>query len=182
MDHVRLPSGLHRGRDARGVRVDLGLSIVGLVISARAALIPLFMKQIHASRNMQILSPERRRSRRSTGQDRDPESRQKMTQETMEFLPPLRDQSASSCLPILAQSPIFGLFRVLNGLQSIADGKRDGIGSDHPRRRESGRAAMIFGAQLSGQVHWCLRTTNTKIVTIVLDHLDVGHDVHHPAP
>ena len=35
-----------------------GLSIVGLVIVMRAALIPLFVKQINASRKMQMISPE----------------------------------------------------------------------------------------------------------------------------
>ena len=45
-----------------GMRPEGGLtwilSIVGLVIVIRIVLIPLFVKQIHASRGMQALSPE----------------------------------------------------------------------------------------------------------------------------
>ncbi len=35
-----------------------GLSIVGLVLVMRAAMIPLFVKQIKASRKMQLIQPE----------------------------------------------------------------------------------------------------------------------------
>ena len=145
-----------------------GLSIVGLVIVMRAALIPLFMKQIHASRNMHILSPELQKIQAKYKGKTDPESRQKMTQETMELYRSSGTNPLSSCLPILAQSPIFfGLFRVLNGLQSIADGKRDGIGPITRDVASQAEQAMIFGAQLSDKFIGA-STTNTKIVTIVL--------------
>ena len=38
------------------------LSIVGLVIVIRTILIPLFVKQIHASRRMQLIQPEMQKS------------------------------------------------------------------------------------------------------------------------
>ncbi len=43
------------------------LSIIGLTLVIRAALIPLFVKQIKSSRNMQLIQPKVRSCRRSTG-------------------------------------------------------------------------------------------------------------------
>ena len=52
----------HAGLTAIGLPADSGwtwtLSIVGLVLVMRAAMIPLFVKQIHASRKMQLIQPE----------------------------------------------------------------------------------------------------------------------------
>ena len=48
-----------------------GLSIVGLVIVIRIVLIPLFVKQIHASRRMQLIQPEMQEDPEEVqGQDR----------------------------------------------------------------------------------------------------------------
>ena len=83
----------------------------------RAAMIPLFVKQITASRRMQLIQPEMQKIQEKYKGKTDPESRQAMTQETMDAVQADRDQPVPSCLPILLQSPFFfGLFRVLNGL------------------------------------------------------------------
>ena len=54
--------GFHTGLEAIGLPPASGwtwaLSIVGLVIVLRIMLIPLFVKQIHASRRMQLIQPE----------------------------------------------------------------------------------------------------------------------------
>lgn len=55
-----------------GAGVAWILSIVGLVIVIRTIMIPLFFKQIRASRGMQMVQPEPRRSRRSTRTRRTP--------------------------------------------------------------------------------------------------------------
>ncbi|GAA1809670.1 membrane protein insertase YidC [Nostocoides veronense] len=145
-----------------------GLSFVGLVIVMRAALIPLFVKQINASRKMQMISPEIQKIQAKYKGKTDPESRQKMTQETMELYRTTGTNPFSSCLPILAQSPIFfGLFRVLNGLESIARGDRDAIGPITKDVASQAEQAMLFGAQLSDRFIGA-DTLNTKIVTIVL--------------
>ncbi|MFN8099694.1 MAG: membrane protein insertase YidC [Dermatophilaceae bacterium] len=145
-----------------------GLSIVGLVIVMRALLIPLFVKQINASRKMQMISPELQKIQAKYKGKTDPESRQKMTQETMELYRSSGTNPFSSCLPILAQSPIFfGLFRVLNGLQKIADGTKDPIGPITKVVARQAEQAQIFGAQLSDKFIGA-DTTSTKIVTVVL--------------
>ncbi|PRY58741.1 YidC/Oxa1 family membrane protein insertase [Knoellia remsis] len=145
-----------------------GLSIIGLVIVMRAAMIPLFVKQINASRKMQLIQPELQKIQKKYKGKTDPESRQAMTQETMALYKKEGTNPFSSCLPILVQSPFFfGLFRVLNGLDEIGAGKQEAIG---PITREvAGQAeqATIFGAQLSDTF---LGANNpaTYIVTVVL--------------
>ena len=56
--------------------VTWALSIVGLVIVIRIILIPLFVKQIHASRRMQLIQPEMQKIQKKYKGKTDPESRQ----------------------------------------------------------------------------------------------------------
>lgn len=144
------------------------LSIVGLVVIMRAALIPLFVKQIHASRKMQLIQPEMQKIQAKYKGKTDPESRQKMTEETMALYKDSGTNPFSSCLPILAQSPFFfGLFRVLNSLDEIGSGTADAIGPISQSVAAQAESSAIFGAQLSAQFNsaddWAVR-----IVTVVL--------------
>ena len=114
------------------------LSIVGLVVVMRAAMIPLFVKQIMASRKMQMIQPELQKIQKKYKGKSDPESRQAMTQETMQLYKKEGTNPFSSCLPILVQSPFFfGLFRVLNSMDEIASGKHAHDRPDHPADRGS---------------------------------------------
>ncbi|GIL34714.1 membrane protein insertase YidC [Phycicoccus sp. DTK01] len=164
--------GFHAALTTIGLPADGGwtwaLSIVGLVIVMRAAMIPLFVKQIKASRKMQLIQPELQKIQKKYKGKSDPESRQAMTQETMELYKKEGTNPFSSCLPILVQSPFFfGLFRVLNGLSDIANGKKDQIGPITKSVAAQAESATIFGAQLSDSF---LRANNlaTQIVTVVL--------------
>ena len=145
-----------------------GLSIIGLVIVMRAAMIPLFVKQINASRKMQMIQPELQKIQKKYKGKSDPESRQAMTQETMALYRKEGTNPFSSCLPILVQSPFFfGLFRVLNGLEKISTGQNEEIG---PITREvAGQAeqATLFGAQLS-DTFLGADNTATYVVTVIL--------------
>ena len=90
-------------------------SIVGLVIVIRIILIPLFVKQIKASRGMQLIQPQMQAIQKKYKGKTDPESRQAMTQETMALYKESGTNPFASCLPIILQAPIFfALFRVLN--------------------------------------------------------------------
>jgi YidC/Oxa1 family membrane protein insertase len=144
------------------------LSIVGLVVVMRAAMIPLFVKQIHASRRMQLIQPEMQKIQAKYKGKSDPDSRQAMTQETMDLYKRTGTNPFSSCLPILVQSPFFfGLFRVLNGLKRISDGTLDPIGPISRKLAAEAEASTFFGAQLSDRFLGDGSTT-VKIVTIVL--------------
>lgn len=145
-----------------------GLSIVGLVIVMRALMIPLFVRQIMASRKMQLIQPELQKIQKKYKGKTDPASRQAMTEETMALYRREKTNPFSSCLPILVQSPFFfGLFRVLNGLKDISDGTRDPIGPITQEVARQAEQAQIFGAQLSDTFTHAT-TTNTRIVTVVL--------------
>ncbi len=164
--------GFHSGFAAIGMPEESGFtwafSIVGLVIVMRALLIPLFVKQIHSSRKMQMISPELQKIQAKYKGKSDPESRQKLTQETMELYRTSGTNPFSSCLPILAQSPIFfGLFRVLNGLEAIADGRKDPIGPITREVAAQAEASRLLGAQLSDKFIGA-ESMSTQIVTIVL--------------
>ncbi|MEO6021375.1 MAG: membrane protein insertase YidC [Knoellia sp.] len=145
-----------------------GLSIIGLVLIMRAAMIPLFVKQINASRKMQMIQPELQKIQKKYKGKSDPESRQAMTQETMALYKSEGTNPFSSCLPILVQSPFFfGLFRVLNGLKGISDGTKDPIGPITRQVASQAESATLFGAQLSDTF---LRANNsaTYVVTVLL--------------
>ena len=86
------------------------LSIVGLTLVIRAALIPLFVKQIKSSRNMQMLQPKVKELQKKYGHDRE-----RLAQETMALYKEAGTNPFASCLPIILQMPIFlALFRMLD--------------------------------------------------------------------
>jgi YidC/Oxa1 family membrane protein insertase len=126
------------------------LSIVGLVVVIRVMLIPLFVRQIRASRGMQLLAPEMQAIQKKYKGKSDPASREAMSRETMELYKKHNTNPLASCLPILAQSPIFfALFRVLNSLQNIASGQQDPIGVMTKELASQAEKATLFGAPLS---------------------------------
>jgi YidC/Oxa1 family membrane protein insertase len=144
------------------------MSIIGLVVVMRAAMIPLFVKQIHASRRMQLIQPEMQKIQAKYKDKKDPDSRQAMTQETMELYKRTGTNPFSSCMPILLQSPFFfGLFRVLNGLQGMADGTKDTIGPITRQLAAQAEQSTLFGAQLSDKFIGS-ETVTVKVVTIIL--------------
>lgn len=78
------------------------LSIVGLVIVVRAALIPLFVKQIKSQRKMMEIAPELRKVQEKYKGKRDQLSREAMSRETMALYKKHGTTPMSSCLPLLA--------------------------------------------------------------------------------
>lgn len=119
-----------------------GLSIVSLVILIRICLIPLFVKQIKATRAMQTLQPEMKKI-----QERYKNDKQRQSEEMMKLYKETGTNPLSSCLPILAQSPFFfALYHVLN---SIAN--NDTIGVINESLLQSAQKAHIFGAPLAAK-------------------------------
>ncbi|WP_439652490.1 membrane protein insertase YidC [Nocardioides jiangxiensis] len=117
------------------------LSIVVLTLVIRAALIPLFVKQIKASRNMQLLQPQVKELQKKYGHDRE-----KLTQETMKLYKDAGTNPFASCLPILLQMPIFlALFRLLDHAAKNQQGK--GILTDAQATQLY--HAKLFGVQIS---------------------------------
>src|SRR5262245_56822945 len=95
------------------------LSIIGLTLTVRAALIPLFVKQIKSSRNMQLIQPKVKELQKKYGHDRE-----RLAQETMKLYKESGTNPFASCLPLLIQMPIFlALFRLLDHHAAKGDGK-----------------------------------------------------------
>ncbi len=116
------------------------LSIIGLTVVIRAALIPLFVKQIKSSRNMQLLQPRVRELQKKYGHDRE-----RLAQEQMALYKETGTNPFASCLPLILQMPIFlALFRLID---LAANGERRGVLTD--TQVESLRDAKIFGARIA---------------------------------
>ena len=97
------------------------LSIIGLTLVVRAMLIPLFVKQIKSSRNMQLIQPRVKELQKKYGHDRE-----RLAAETMALYKETGTNPFASCLPILVQMPIFlALFRMLD--QAAKKGKAHGF-------------------------------------------------------
>ena len=79
------------------------LSIVGLVLIVRAALIPVFVKQIKSQRNMLVMQPELQKLQKKYKGKTDRESREKFAQEQMALYKRTGSNPLSSCLPLLLQ-------------------------------------------------------------------------------
>lgn len=91
------------------------LSIVGLVIVMRILLIPLFVKQIKAQRNLQIIQPQMKEIQKKYAGDKERQSK-----EMMKLYKETGTNPLASCLPILLQAPIFfALFSVLQGIAML---------------------------------------------------------------
>ncbi|WP_329456883.1 membrane protein insertase YidC [Streptomyces sp. NBC_01497] len=117
-----------------------GLSIVSLVVLIRICLIPLFVKQIKSTRNMQVLQPKMKAI-----QERYKNDKARQSEEMMKLYKETGTNPLSSCLPIIAQSPFFfALYHVLAG---IANGTK--IGAINQPLLDSARHAHIFGAPLA---------------------------------
>ncbi len=154
-----------------------GLSIVGLVVVIRIVLIPLFIRQIRASRGMQLMQPELQAIQKKYKGKTDPASREAMSRETMELYRRHNTNPFASCLPILLQSPIFfALFRVLNSLKLLSEGNYPSPANPRPTQAigtltqelaRQAESATIFGAPISG-IFLRAENTPTRVVTIVL--------------
>ena len=135
------------------------LSIIGLVVLIRIILIPLFVKQIKSQRALTALQPHMKEI-----QKRHKDDRQKQSEEMMKLYKEHKTNPLASCLPILAQAPIFfSLFTVLNGIAKL---KPHGPLKDS--LLQSAHAAKFFGANLSSSFLSLHTDSTTKIVTIGL--------------
>ena len=122
------------------------LSVVGLVLVVRSALIPLFVKQIKSQRNMMIVQPELQKLQKKYKGKNDRESREKFAKEQMDLYKRTGSNPLSSCLPILVQIPIFmGLFFTLNDAQA----RKSGVGPMSSELAVQFSEASLFGAKLS---------------------------------
>ncbi len=135
---------------AVGLGGDTGLSwvlsIVSMVLVVRAALIPVFVRQIKSQRNMMLAQPELLKLQKKYKGKTDRESRERMAREQMDLYKRTGSNPFSSCLPLLLQAPIFmGLFFTLNDAQA----NKQGVGLLTADLAGSFSQAQLWGAKLS---------------------------------
>jgi YidC/Oxa1 family membrane protein insertase len=136
------------------------LSITGLVLVVRAALIPLFVRQIKSQRKMLEVAPDLKRIQDKYKGKRDQFSREAMTRETMALYGKHGTSPFSSCLPLLFQMPVFfGLFTTLNNA-ALGDA---GIGFMNSALALNFGEATIFG---SAPLHSAMSTAGGNWVVI----------------
>jgi len=86
-----------------------GMSIVGMTIIVRLAIVPLTIKQIRSMNALRELQPQVKQL-----QEKYKDDRQRMNQEMMRFYKENKVNPFASCLPLLLQLPVFlALFRLL---------------------------------------------------------------------
>jgi YidC/Oxa1 family membrane protein insertase len=128
------------------------VSIIGLVLIIRAALIPVFLRQVSAQRRMRLLQPDLKRLQDKYKGQTDPLSRQAMSQEQMALYKEHGTNPLSACLPMLIQVPFFfALFQVLSGIPAAAR-QDQGIGAMTHERAVQFDDSSIFDAPLSASV------------------------------
>jgi YidC/Oxa1 family membrane protein insertase len=89
-------------------------SIVATTVIVRVLLLPLVIRQVHSMQNLAAHAPEMKAI-----QQRYKGDRQRQNEELMKFYRENNINPASSCLPILAQAPVFlALFFVLRDFDS----------------------------------------------------------------
>ena len=91
------------------VGIGWGFSIIALTVVVRALLVPLAVKQAKSMRGMQLIAPEIKAL-----QEKYKDDRQRLNQEMMEMYKKNQVNPFGSCLPLLAQMPVFiSLFYLL---------------------------------------------------------------------
>lgn len=131
-----------------GMNPDAGitwvLAIAGLVVVVRAALIPVFVRQIKSQRKMLEIAPDLKKIQDKYKGKKDQYSREAMSRETMALYSKHGTNPLSSCLPLLLQMPIFfALFSVLNDV-ALKKGAA-GVGPMSAELAQSFYNASLFG-------------------------------------
>jgi YidC/Oxa1 family membrane protein insertase len=151
-----------------GLNGDAGLtwvlSIVGLVLVVRAALIPIFVRQIKSQRRMLEVAPHLKKIQDKYKGKKDQYSREAMSRETMALYKKTGTNPFSSCLPLLLQMPIFfGLFSVLSDAQRPEH--HAGVGLLTADLAQSFGTSSLFGI---APLHAAFSTANGDVAVQVI--------------
>lgn len=119
-------------------------AIVLLVVLMRLVLVPLFIKQLHATRKMAALAPEIKELKKKYKNDK-----KKLNEETMALYKEHGANPLAGCLPLVAQMPLFiALFDVLRAIAEWTPGHPGPYGMSQAVV-SSAQHAYIFGATVS---------------------------------
>src|SRR3712207_6663307 len=135
------------------VGLGWGLSIVALTIVIRAALLPLTFKQFRSMQRLATFQPELKRLNEKYKHDRE-----RLSQETMRFYRENKVNPFASCLPMVAQLPVFlALFYMLQD-----DLRRDICGQSERPCGPGGDAQFLFIPDLTD------KATGAVLITLIV--------------
>ena len=146
------------GDDTAGL--GWGTSIVALTVLVRAALLPLTLKQFKSMQNMAKFQPEIKKL-----QERYKGDRERLNQEMMKFYRENKVNPFASCLPLLAQLPVFlALFYMLqDDLRLDVCPGVNPPGTSNPQPcGEGGAAQFLFIPDITD------KATGTVLITLIV--------------
>lgn len=173
------------------VGLSWGMSIIALTVVTRALLIPLTYRQLKGMRALQALQPQIKEIQAKYKNDR-----QRMQQEMMRFYQENKVNPLASCIPLLAQLPVFiTLFYLLqNELPDDIGCKAGECGSEASFLFISDLTAKATGGELiallvlyvgtqliSGLVMSVTADKNQRIMMLVLPFIFVPFVISFPA-
>lgn len=173
------------------VGLSWGMSIIALTVVTRALLIPLTYRQLKGMRALQALQPQIKEIQAKFKNDR-----QRMQQEMMRFYQENKVNPLASCIPLLAQLPVFiTLFYLLqNELPDDIGCKAGECGSEASFLFISDLTAKATGGELmallvlyvgtqliSGLVMSVTADKNQRIMMLVLPFIFVPFVISFPA-
>jgi YidC/Oxa1 family membrane protein insertase len=169
-----------------GLGLTWAWSIVALTITVRILLVPLTIKQIHSMQNLQRHAPEMKELQRKYKGDR-----QKLNEEMMRFYRENKINPAASCLPLLAQLPVFfALFFVLRDFSNNPPpGSLEWLNvvpsiADKTTSHWSGYLLLVIYAASQVLSTWFMSATMDKTqrtIMMVLPLFFIGFIAHFPA-
>ena len=137
-----------------------GFSIVALTITVRAILLPLTLKQVKSMQGLQRIAPQLKEL-----QGKYKEDRQRLSQETMKLYQEHKVNPFASCLPLLAQLPVFiSLFYLLQDdlRKEICPGRQPTGGADSVPCGETPASNFLFIPDITDNA------TGAVLVTLIV--------------
>jgi YidC/Oxa1 family membrane protein insertase len=143
------------------------IAIILMTLFIKVCLLPLLIRQIHATRRMQALAPEIKAIQKKYKNKTDTASKAAMSQETMALYSKNKANPMNSCLPMLFQGPILiSLYGLLSSLVKISSGESDAIGPINKVVATEMEDSYFFFARLSD--YFSTENLPAKITVIIV--------------
>jgi len=133
------------------VGLSWGASIIAITVCTRAILIPLTYKQLKGMRALQALQPQMKEIQEKFKNDK-----QRMQQEMMRFYKENKVNPFASCIPLIAQLPVF-----ITLFYTLRNELPDDIGCG-PAGCIHGQASFLFLNDLTSKAH------GAELITLIV--------------
>lgn len=153
---------------SKGAGIGWVLAIIGMTLLIRLMIVPLFVKQIKASRAMSLAQPEMTEITKKYKGKRDQQSMMRQQEEIKAVQKKYGASMSASCLPLLVQMPVlFALYRLLFFMNAVGSGtmpQHDSIGGMGQEQAKALWDSTFLGQNLGQTMFGPTSTTETKII------------------